>query len=101
MPARFLTSINRIPAAQWNALVPDDIPFLRHEFFAALESAACATNATGWKPSHLVLEDENGTIQGAVPLYLKSHSWGEFVFDWSWPALMSRPDLPTIPSSLA
>ncbi len=84
MATRFLSSINRVPAAQWNALNPTRIPFLRHEFLAALESSGCVGHETGWIPNHLLLQDASGEIQGALPLYLKLHSWGEFVFDWSW-----------------
>jgi predicted N-acyltransferase len=81
--ARILTSIDRIPAAQWNALALGGNPFVRHEFLLALEQAGCVGKAAGWLPNHLVLEDQ-GELVAAVPLYRKSHSWGEFVFDWSW-----------------
>lgn len=84
MRARVLQSIDQICAAQWNALVPGGHPFLRHEFIAALESSRCIGENTGWIPNYLLLEDEAGKILGAVPAYLKTHSWGEFVFDWSW-----------------
>jgi hypothetical protein len=60
-----------------------DYPFLRHEFLSALEDTGCACTRTGWKPRHLVLRDEHG-LAAAAPLYEKSHSWGEFVFDFSW-----------------
>ena len=72
-------------------------PFLRHEFFAALESTRCANGDTGWKPMHLVLEDDSGELLGAAPLYLKSHSWGEFVFDWSWARAYTQAGLEYYP----
>ncbi|HEY5809413.1 MAG TPA: peptidogalycan biosysnthesis protein, partial [Povalibacter sp.] len=97
MPTRFLTSINRVSPAQWNALNATDTPFLRHEFFAALESTRCANADTGWKPMHLVLEDDSGELLGAAPLYLKSHSWGEFVFDWSWARAYNQAGLEYYP----
>jgi len=59
-------------------------PFLSHAFLDALETSGCATRKTGWVPRHLVLEDEQGTVLGAVPAYLKSHSQGEYVFDHGW-----------------
>ncbi|MES0879169.1 GNAT family N-acetyltransferase [Roseibium sp. SCP14] len=59
-------------------------PFLSHAFLDALESSGCATGDTGWLPRHLILEDETGTVLGAVPAYLKSHSQGEYVFDHGW-----------------
>ncbi|WP_299471378.1 GNAT family N-acetyltransferase [uncultured Roseibium sp.] len=59
-------------------------PFLSHAFLEALEASDCATDATGWLPRHMLLEDGAGTVLGAVPAYLKSHSQGEYVFDHSW-----------------
>ncbi len=59
-------------------------PFLSHSFLYSLEESGCATNATGWLPRHMLLEDETGAVLGAVPAYLKSHSQGEYVFDHSW-----------------
>lgn len=84
MQARTLTSIESLPAAQWNALSLQGNPFVRHEFLLALERAGCVGGASGWLPDHLVLEGDGGRLLGAVPLYRKQHSWGEFVFDWSW-----------------
>jgi uncharacterized protein len=79
---RLLTRIDEVGASEWNALV-GDYPFLRHEFLAALENTGCATARTGWRPRHLLLTDRNG-LAAAAPLYEKTHSWGEFVFDFSW-----------------
>ncbi|MES0808452.1 GNAT family N-acetyltransferase [Roseibium sp. SCPC15] len=59
-------------------------PFLSHAFLDSLESSGCATGDTGWLPRHMILEDETGTVLGAVPAYLKSHSQGEYVFDHGW-----------------
>ena len=73
-----------IPAAEWDACAGDDNPFLCHAFLEALEASGSATRDSGWQPQHLALEDENGRLLGAVPLYLKSHSYGEYVFDWGW-----------------
>lgn len=81
--ARFVESIDRLPAAQWNALALGGNPFVRHEFLLALERAGCVGAAAGWAPQHLALESD-GRLVAAMPLYRKSHSWGEFVFDWSW-----------------
>ncbi len=82
--ARFLASIADIEAQRWNALTAGAQPFLRHEFLLALEESRCAVRRTGWAPQHLVLEDKQGLAIGAMPLYLKTHSRGEFVFDFSW-----------------
>ena len=83
LQARIVSSIERIPAAQWNALTLAGNPFVRHEFLLALERAGCVGKAAGWIPNHLLLEDD-GRLVAALPLYRKTHSWGEFVFDWSW-----------------
>jgi predicted N-acyltransferase len=82
MRSRHIGSIRDIGAGEWNALATD-YPFLRHEFLAALEDTGCASAATGWMPQHLLLEDDAGLV-AAAPLYEKSHSWGEFVFDFAW-----------------
>lgn len=97
MPTRILSSINNVAAAQWNALNASGTPFLRHEFLAALEMEGCVGEPTGWVPHHLLLEDAAGRIQGAMPLYLKSHSWGEFVFDWSWAKAYTQAGLSYYP----
>ena len=76
-------SIDDIPSAEWDALAGDD-PFLRHAFLAALEHSGSACAESGWLPLHLSCRDDDGSLAGALPLYLKSHSYGEFVFDWAW-----------------
>lgn len=68
----------------WNALVGDRYPFLRHEFLLAAERTGCVSPDSGWSPRHLGLYDDKNMLQGVMPLYEKTHSWGEFVFDWSW-----------------
>lgn len=76
-------SIDEIAPAEWNALDHGGVPFLRHEFLAALERTGAVSAATGWTPAHVTLR-RAGELVGALPLYEKSHSWGEFVFDFSW-----------------
>ncbi len=82
--ARFLHSIAEVDAASWNSLLADSQPFLRHEFLLALEQSGCAVPRTGWTPRHLLIEDAEGNLAGAMPLFRKGHSRGEFVFDFSW-----------------
>ncbi len=95
-------SIKQVAAEQWNGLVSDGNPFLRHEFLYALEQSGCASPATGWHARHLLLrDDEAGTLVGAVPLYLKSHSFGEFVFDWAWAEAYARAGLRYYPKLVA
>ena len=83
MKVQLHASIDEIPAADWNRLANKQ-PFLSHEFLAALEHSRCVSVQTGWQPQHLTCRDGNGALIGALPLYLKSHSWGEYVFDWAW-----------------
>lgn len=96
MRARVLDSIESVPAKQWNALDIGGNPFLRHEFLAALERTGRVGPDAGWAPEHLVIEDPAG-IAGAIPLYRKHHSWGEFVFDWSWAQAYHQAGLPYYP----
>jgi hypothetical protein len=85
--AKVLDSIDDIDADRWNACAnPPSLPrnpFLRHEFLKALEDSQSAVARTGWQPFHLVLE-EHGEVEGVVPMYLKGHSRGEYVFDYAW-----------------
>jgi predicted N-acyltransferase len=81
---RTVEKIADIPAPVWDALVPDGNPFVRHGFLSALEDSGSADARTGWLPHHLIGEDADGTPIAALPLYAKSHSWGEYVFDHGW-----------------
>ncbi len=90
-----------MPAEAWDALDPSANPFLRHAFLEALESSDCVGGDTGWIPRHLVLRDDGGRLVGAVPQYLKLHSWGEFIFDWSWAQSYARAGLDYYPKLLS
>ena len=76
-------SIADIDSAAWDALAGSAYPFLSHAFLSLAESTGSVTPDAGWTPRHLLLED-NGKPRAVMPLYEKSHSWGEFVFDWAW-----------------
>ena len=86
-------SLAEVDAAQWNALIGDGMPLLRHEFLLALEQSGCATTATGWDARHVLHFGTDGRLAGAMPLYLKPHSWGEFVFDFTWADAYHRTGL--------
>jgi uncharacterized protein len=102
MRARIVTAIHDIGAAQWNALELAGNPFVRHEFLHALERTGCVGESSGWLPNHLVIEDENdGRLLAAVPLYRKMHSWGEFVFDFSWARAYDQAGLDYYPKLLS
>ena len=89
-------AIKDIVAADWDSLVGGDYPFLRHSFLQAAEQSGSASPETGWIPRHLTLH-ENGELRAAMPLYEKSHSWGEFVFDWAWAQAYERAGLSYYP----
>jgi uncharacterized protein len=99
--ARVLSSIAQIDAASWNALIGGGQPFLRHEFLLALEDSGCTVPRTGWTARHLVIEDARRRPVGALPLYRKSHSRGEFVFDFSWANAYAQHGLPYYPKLLS
>ncbi|MFZ1427740.1 MAG: GNAT family N-acetyltransferase [Geminicoccaceae bacterium] len=83
MQIRTVSRIATIEALEWDRLVPADNPFLRHAFLAALEASGSVSEQTGWQPFHLIVE-RGGLLVGAAPLYVKSHSYGEYVFDHGW-----------------
>jgi len=92
MPAErieFFSSIDQLDSRQWNALTGGTYPFARHEFLAALEHAGCVGGGTGWQPHYLALRDAAG-LAGAAAVYLKTHSYGEFVFDFGWAEAYER-----------
>lgn len=84
------SSIHDIDARDWNACAGDGNPFVSHEFLSAVEDSGSAGSRTGWLPQHAVLRDEANVIQGIVPLYAKSHSYGEYVFDHAWANALER-----------
>ena len=95
-----LDRLGDIPASEWNALLPQDAgPFLRHEFLSALEETGCVGGNTGWQVAHLILKDGQKLL-GAMPLYLKQHSYGEFVFDWSWAQAYEQQGMQYFPKAL-
>jgi len=97
MQQHVLSRIDEVSAAEWNALSGAQVPFLRHEFLAALEHQGCVGATSGWTPSHLTLHDTTGRLLAAMPLYRKLHSWGEFVFDFAWAQAYTRAGLTYYP----
>lgn len=83
MQCVFYDSIQAFSATDWDSLVTDDYPFIRHAFLAALENSGSLGPESGWQPHHLGVYSE-GRLILALPLYLKFHSYGEYVFDWRW-----------------
>src|SRR5581483_9538780 len=97
--ARFHPRLEEIDAGAWNALLPDDNPFLDHAFLSGLEIHGCLSTRYGWQPYHLGLYD-NGKLVAAAPLYVKTNSHGEYVFDWSWASAYERHGLDYYPKLL-
>ncbi|MDO9127239.1 MAG: peptidogalycan biosysnthesis protein, partial [Parvibaculum sp.] len=85
---RIVDSLAAVDPVQWDACAnpPGEPanPFVSHAFLAALEESGSATRRTGWLPQHILLEDDQCRLAGCMPLYLKSHSRGEYVFDHGW-----------------
>jgi predicted N-acyltransferase len=103
--ARTLSRIAEVSNAQWNGLQPDRSsadyhPFTDWEFLNALEISGCATENTGWAPCHIWLTDSKDQPLGAAPLYAKTHSQGEYIFDHSWADASERAGIAYYPKLL-
>jgi predicted N-acyltransferase len=111
MPAdtqiRVLDSLAEVSPQEWNAIAElssGDNPFLKHEFLHALHETGCATEQSGWLPQFITLWrtiDGKKRLTAAMPLYLKGHSYGEYVFDWAWADAYQRSGLEYYPKLLS
>lgn len=99
MDFEFIPSIQTIARVDWEAICGRDYPFLRYNFLASLESTGCANKKAGWEPHHLIIRENNKVI-GVMPLYIKHHSYGEYVFDWAWADAYHRNGLDYYPKLL-
>ncbi len=100
---RVSTDPAQVPRAAWNALLaldPAASPFVRHEYLCALHESGSATSRTGWTPAFITLW-RGEHLQAACPLYLKAHSYGEYVFDWAWANAYEQHGLPYYPKAVA
>ena len=92
-PALTLTlhqAIGEVPAAEWDACAGTGNPFVSHAFLSVVEESLSATSRTGWLPRHAVLRDAEKRVVAAAPMYAKSHSYGEYVFDHGWAQAFER-----------
>ena len=87
---RLFTQISEIPAEDWNACAGSGNPFTSHEFLSALEDSGSTGRQTGWQPQHMVFYDSSDMVVAVVPLYIKTHSYGEYVFDQGWAEALER-----------
>ncbi len=101
MTVVLIDTIDAVDAADWNRLAGDRYPFLRHEFLSTAEGSGCVAAATGWQPRHALMRDTSGILVGAMPLYEKTHSWGEFVFDWAWAQAYQRAGIDYYPKLIS
>lgn len=105
MDISIIGSLEEVTAVEWNALTGNDqYPFIRYEFLSAMEKHGCVGEQYGWFPQHIILRDgiktdlyPKGKIVGAVPMYIKTNSYGEFVFDWAWADAYHRAGLEYYP----
>lgn len=95
-----LPGIDHVDEAAWRALEPPDFPFFDLEFLRALERSGSVGGASGWEPVYLVCKDKERLL-GALPLYLKTNSYGEYVFDWEWARAYREHGLPYYPKLVA
>jgi uncharacterized protein len=94
---QFVHQLEDVAQSQWNALVDEHNPFIEYTFLRELEkSRSVGTQESGWHPCHL-LADIDGDLVGALPLYAKSHSYGEYIFDWSWARAFQASGVPYYP----
>lgn len=83
MKIEFIKSITDLKKEEWDSVVDSDYPFLKYDFLKTLETTECVSELTGWNPFHLLVKDKKSLI-AVMPLYIKTDSQGEFIFDWSW-----------------
>jgi predicted N-acyltransferase len=84
LTVRIVEDLATVSATAWDACAGPDNPFVSHTFLQALEESGSATRETGWLPQHVIIEDGSKRILAAAPMYLKSHSYGEYIFDHGW-----------------
>jgi predicted N-acyltransferase len=99
LQVKVLKSMKDVKRADWDMLVGDGSPFMEWDWLACMEEARCIVPKTGWQPQHLAVY-EDGRLVAGCPLYLKSHSMGEFVFDHSWADAAHRAGIEYYPKML-
>ncbi len=96
----FVNSIEAVNESDWHKLNHSKCPFLRYDFFNALENSKSVCSQQGWQPHHLIAKADNNVL-AIMPMYLKSHSWGEYVFDWDWADAFKRYNIDYYPKLVA
>lgn len=99
LAVRIVRRINEVPREAWDSLLRDGSPFMRWDWLDCLEETGCVCDKTGWAPHHLVVQ-RGEEILGGCPMYLKSHSMGEFVFDHQWAGYAMQAGIEYYPKML-
>jgi len=100
MHSIYYSSIAEIDSSTWDSVFDSDNPFVQHTYLLALEQSGCVSAETGWQARHVVLS-ENDQVVAVMPSYVKSHSYGEFVFDWGWAEAYERHGLNYYPKLIS
>ncbi|KJK06125.1 GNAT family N-acetyltransferase [Pseudomonas tussilaginis] len=100
MPNLILQQLVDLDATTWDALVAPEQPFLCHAFLSSLEDSGSVSRRTGWTPAHRLLTDGTGHLRAALPAYVKTHSFGEYVFDHGWADACERAGIAYYPKLL-
>lgn len=100
MKTEFVNSIDKIDELTWQSLVDSSSPFLNYKFFKALENSQSVCSDKGWQPHHLLCSSVKN-INAILPMYIKEHSWGEYVFDWAWADAYQEHNVPYYPKLVA
>lgn len=106
---RIVSSLSEVGQPAWDALVkrqPDANPFLSFAFLDSLHESGCASARSGWQPQYVTIwrqldDNDEGDLVAALPLYAKSHSYGEYVFDWAWADAYERNGMEYYPKLLS
>lgn len=102
MTVHILSSLQQIDAREWDGLLPTTaLPFQRHAFLSCLEDSGSATPGNGWQSSHRLWRDNRGNLQAVLPAWVKTHSRGEYVFDWAWADACQRAGITYYPKLLS
>ncbi|WP_114327281.1 GNAT family N-acetyltransferase [Candidatus Colwellia aromaticivorans] len=100
MKSEFVNSIDKINEVTWQSLANSSSPFINYQFFKSLENSQSVSSKTGWQPHHLLWSKSNN-VDAILPMYIKQHSWGEYVFDWAWADAYQEHNEPYYPKLVA
>ena len=100
MKTEFVNSIDKINELTWQSLADSSSPFINYQLFKALEHSQSVCSKQGWQPHHLLWSKSNN-VRAILPMYIKQHSWGEYVFDWAWAEAYQKNNEPYYPKLVA